>query len=119
MFPRAALAICALLGAGAAAAQGLDGRYRPVGPQGESWDCRSVGKQGGAIAFANGVFIGIGSRCALRNPQKLNGFDAAAFDMLCSGGAALRERRVILMGTPNGIAMIENGGEVSYFARCE
>jgi len=100
-------------------AQGLDGRYRPVGPRGETWDCRRIGKDGGAIAFANRTFIGIGSRCSLRNPQKLRGMDAALFDMTCSGGAAIKTRRIIIMGTPNGIAMIENGGEVSYFARCE
>ena len=114
-----ALAICAVLCTQDALAQGLDGRYRPVGPRGETWDCRRLGQDGGAVAFANGVFIGIGSRCALQNPQKLRGFDAAAFDMVCSGGAAIRKRRVIIMGTPNGIALIENGGEVSYFARCE
>ena len=103
----------------AAFAQNLDGRYRPVGIVGESWDCKSVGQDGGALAIANGAFLGVESRCSMQNPTALRRLDATLFDLVCHGPVEAWTRRVIIMRTPNGIAMIENGGEVSYLARCE
>lgn len=114
-----ALVLGGLMIAQGAFAQSIDGRYRPAGAGGEGWDCKSIGQDGGALAIANGAFLGVESRCSMQNPTALRDLDGMLFDMVCMGEGEAWTRRVIVMSTPNGIAMIENGGEVSYLARCE
>ena len=100
-------------------AQSYEGRYRPAGVSGEGWDCKNIGIDGGALAIANGAFFGVESRCSLANATAIRDMDATLFDMVCMGEGETWTRRVMLMSTQNGIAIIENGGEVSHLARCE
>ena len=34
-----------------------DGRYRPDHPSGDSWDCKTIGKDGGAILITSNLFF--------------------------------------------------------------
>ena len=47
-----------------AAAQGIDGLYRPDAEWAEGWDCKTIGADGGAIAIRDGVFFGVETQCA-------------------------------------------------------
>jgi hypothetical protein len=45
-----------------------DGRYRPDHPSGDSWDCTSIGKDGGAILLTSNIFLPLAAAviCAMR-----------------------------------------------------
>ncbi|AXI48632.1 hypothetical protein C1J03_23105 [Sulfitobacter sp. SK012] len=96
-----------------------DGRYRPDVDVSADWDCTTIGQDGGAIAIANGAFFGVESRCALQNETAVRDMDATLFDLVCSGEGEAWQRRVMVMKTQSGIAMIENGGTVMRLRRCE
>ena len=102
-----AAALCAL---GTAAAAGpYDGLYRPDYPGAESWTCRTVGMDGGALQVAGDRFLGVENSCTLSNPVQVRGMAATLYDAECSGEGEVYSKRMMLMLTPEGIAVIEDG----------
>ena len=103
----AAAVLCAM---GTMAVAGpYDGIYRPDYPGAESWDCRTVGMDGGALAIRDGRFEGVENSCALSNPVNVRGMAATLFDAECSGEGETYSKRLMLLKTPEGVAMIEDG----------
>lgn len=96
-----------------------DGRYRPDHPSGDSWDCKAVGKDGGVILLTSNIFFAVGSRCNLRDPVNVSGMDATLYDAICRADGAPWQRRIMIMKTANGIAVIQSGAKVSMLRRCE
>lgn len=108
----AAAALCALGGGlpSAVVAGPYDGIYRLDYPgAAESWDCRTVGMDGGALAVRDGRFLGIENICTLTNPVQVRGMAATLYDAECSGEGEVYSKRMMLMKTPDGIAVVEDG----------
>ncbi|KEJ90584.1 hypothetical protein [Sulfitobacter donghicola] len=103
----------------AAGAGPHDGRYRPDHPSGDSWDCKSIGKDGGAILLTSNLFFAVGSRCTLRDPVAVSGMDAVLYDAICRADGAPWHRRIMIMKTENGISVIQKGGRISMLRKCE
>ena len=96
-----------------------DGRYRPDHPSGDGWDCRSIGKDGGAILLTSNIFFAVGSRCNLRDPVRVSGLDATLYNAICRADGAPWERRIMIMKTDTGIAVIQSGARISMLRKCE
>lgn len=96
-----------------------DGRYRPDHPSGDSWDCTSIGEDGGAILLTSNIFFAVGSRCSLRDPTGVNGMDATLYTAICRADGAPWERRIMIMKTDTGIAVIQKGARISLLRKCE
>ncbi len=103
----------------AAEAGPYDGRYRPEQESGDTWDCKSIGIDGGAILITSGTFFAVGSRCALRNPVNVEGMDATLYDAICRAEADPWQRRIMIMKTGTGIAVLQKGAHISFLRRCE
>lgn len=117
---RFALLMLALLVTVASAWAGpYDGRYRPDHPSGESWDCKRVGKDGGTILLTSNIFFAVGSRCNLRDPVRVTGMDATLYDAICRADGEPWQRRIMIMKTENGIAVIQSGARISMLRKCE
>lgn len=96
-----------------------DGRYRPDHPSGDSWDCKTIGKDGGAILLTSNVFFAVGSRCTLRDPVGVTGMEATLYDAICRTDGAPWHRRIMIMKTESGIAVIQKGARISMLRKCE
>ncbi|MCC5985881.1 MAG: hypothetical protein JJU42_16110 [Rhodobacteraceae bacterium] len=113
------LMFAAALTAFAAPALAFDGLYRP-GPEwgGDSWDCETVGMDGGAIAVQGDRFIGVENFCTLSDPVDVRGMDAVLYDATCEGEGETYTYRMMLHRTFDGIAVISEG-VASNLIRCE
>jgi hypothetical protein len=109
------LAVLLTVVATPALADGFDGTYRPAG---SSWDCQSIGSDGGAMAVRDGMFFGLENTCKLTNPTQVNGMNAVLFDAECNGEGEAYSYRMMLMTLPDGIAVITDGS-VNAYERCE
>jgi hypothetical protein len=97
------------------AAGPFDGLYRPDGA--DTWDCTSVGSDGGALAVQGEVYYGVESMCTLTNPVAVNGMSAILYDALCNGEGETWSRRMMFMPVEDGLAVISDGF-VSQLKRC-
>lgn len=113
------LPLLVLAFASAAGAGPYDGRYRPDHPSGDSWDCRSIGKDGGAILLTSNVFFALGSRCTLRDSVAVSGMDATLYDAICRTDGEPWQRRIMIMRTETGIAVVQKGARISLLRKCE
>ncbi|MEP1767187.1 MAG: hypothetical protein ABJJ53_11190 [Sulfitobacter sp.] len=95
-----------------------DGRYRPIGPEGDTWDCTSVGEEGGAILLNSSFFFAVGSRCSLRDPVPVVGMDATLYDAICRTDGAPWHRRIMIMRSENGITVVQKGARISKLQSC-
>lgn len=96
-----------------------DGRYRPDHPSGDSWDCQRVGEDGGVILLTSDIFFAVGSRCSLRNPVGVHGMDATLYSAICRADGEPWERRIMIMKTETGIAVIQSGARISMLRKCQ
>jgi len=96
-----------------------DGRYRPDHPSGDSWDCKSIGKEGGAVLLTSNIFFALGSRCTLRDPVAVSGMEATLYNAICRSDGAPWHRRIMIMRTDTGIAVIQKGARMSKLRKCE
>lgn len=96
-----------------------DGRYRPDHPSGDSWDCKRVGKDEGAILLTSNIFFAVGSRCNLRDPVRVTGMDATLYSAICRADGEPWERRIMIMKTDTGIAVVQSGARISMLRKCE
>ena len=85
----------------------FDGLYRPEGAT--TWDCTSVGSDGGALAVRDDVFYGVENACQLTNPVAVNGMSAVLYDAECNGEGESYSKRLMLMRVPEGLAVVEDG----------
>ncbi|MCX7286767.1 MAG: hypothetical protein NTW20_04220 [Rhodobacterales bacterium] len=95
----------------------FDGLYRPDQPWAESWDCRTVGSDGGAVAIEGDMFKGVESACKLTNPVPVTGMDAMLYDAECAADGETVSYRLMLLRLPEGVAVIEDGA-VSPLVSC-
>lgn len=102
------LSMAACLGT-PAVAEPFDGLYRPDTPEAESWDCKTVGVDGGALAIEGDVLKGVESQCKLTNPVAVTGMDAILYDAECAGEGETYSYRVMIMRLAEGLALIEDG----------
>lgn len=105
--------------AAAAWAGPYDGRYRPDHPSGDSWDCRNIGQDGGAVLLTSSIFFALGSRCTLRDPVRVTGLDATLYNAICRADGTPFQRRIMIMKTENGIAVVQKGARISLLRKCE
>lgn len=89
------------------AAGPFDGIYRPDGSA--TWDCTSIGQDGGALAVQDDVYYGVESACQLTNPVAVNGMSAVLYDGECNGEGESYSKRIMLMRVPEGLAVIQDG----------
>ncbi len=100
------------------AAGPFDGLYRPDQPWAEGWDCQTVGSDGGALSIKGDLFQGVENQCRLTNPVPVTGMDAMLYDAECAGEGETYSYRLMLMRTPDGVALIEDGSVVP-LKRCD
>jgi len=103
----------------AAGAGPYDGRYKPDTPAGESWDCRNIGQDGGAVLLTANIFCALGTRFTLRDPVKLSGMDGTLYDAICQADGAPWQRRILILRTDTGITVVQKGGHISPLRKCE
>lgn len=113
--------MAALCLTGPATAQSLldrvQGLYYPAG-QG-TWDCITVGMDGGAVAVQGTRLQGVENTCEMGNAFAVPGLDAMTFDLSCVGeGTSYDGGRVLLMPLQDGGLAILRNGFVSTWMRC-
>jgi hypothetical protein len=86
-----------------------DGLYRPNYDFAASWDCTSVGMEGGALAIEGDRLIGVESACELGAPVEVRGMNAVLYDATCEGEGEAYEERVMLMAHDFGVYVIRDG----------
>lgn len=117
---RFALSLLLLVASTLAAGAGpYDGRYRPDHPSGDSWDCRTIGKDLGAVLLTSNIFFALGTRCTLRDAVGVVGMDGTLYDAICRADGEPWQRRIMIMKTESGIAVIQKGGHISLLRKCE
>ena len=84
----------------------FDGLYKPRGSEFESWDCKTVGSDGGAMSIDNNILRGVESYCSLNNPVNVNGMNAVLFDADCAGEGYEWTDRVMFMSADFGVYYI-------------
>lgn len=96
----------------------FDGLYRPNYDWAESWDCRSAGMDGGALAIEGESFIGIDNPCTLSDPIEVRGMSAVLYDMSCAGEGEPYTQRAMIMSHDFGIYVVTDGLVLDWL-RCE
>ena len=102
-----------LLMASTANASQFDGIYR----LNKSWDCKSIGMDGGAIEISGNTFAGVESTCSMTNPTRVRGMNAVLYDLNCSGEGETWSMRLMIMKQARGIAIISNDS-IGEWQRC-
>lgn len=115
---RTILAVCALFTPFAAMAGPFDGLYRPNFDWAESWDCTSVGMDGGAMAIDGDTLSGIDNPCTLSDPVEVRGLSAVLYDLTCAGEGEPYSQRAMIMTHPFGVYVITDG-QVLDWLRCD
>lgn len=100
------------------AATPYDGVFRPNFDFAESWDCSTLGAEGGAVAVEGDKLIGVENTCTLTDPVEVRGMKATLYDAACAGEGETARERVMLMAHDYGIYVIRDGF-VSDWLRCE
>ena len=84
----------------------FDGLYRPCGSEFGYWDCKSIGRDGGALAIYESVLSGVESNSKLNNPINIRGMSAVLFDRECAGEGEEWKALVMLMAADFGVYVI-------------
>ena len=95
-----------------------EGVFRPNYDFAESWDCTSIGMDGGAVAIEGDKLHGVENTCTLTDPVEVRGMNATLYDAECAAEGETAAERVMLMAHEYGIYVIRNGF-VSDWLRCE
>jgi hypothetical protein len=96
------------LAPGLAVATPYDGLYRPNYDFAASWDCTTVGMEGGALAIEDDRLIGVETGCELADPVEVRGMNAVLYDATCGGEGEVYEERVMLMAHAFGVYVIRD-----------
>ena len=100
------------------AATPYDGVFRPNFDFAESWDCTTLGAEGGAVGVEGDKLIGVENTCTLTDPVEVRDMNATLYDADCTGEGETVRARVMLMAHDYGIYVIRDGF-VSDWLRCE
>lgn len=99
----------------AAMAGEYDGIYRlDIG----TWDCKTVGMDGGAFEIRDDTLYGVESECALTEPTPVNGMPATLFTTSCMAEGTEVTERIMLMTSADGLYMVRPGFVVEWI-RCD
>ena len=115
------LAVLALLMAGSpSGAQSLldrvQGLYYP--PNAGSWDCATLGMEGGAVGVQGTTLHGVENACDLTDAFPIPGMDAMMFDLTCAAeGTTYDGGKVILVPASDGLGLVWDGF-VTFWQRC-
>ena len=104
------------LAAAQAAATPFDGLYRPgIG----GWSCErdQLGMIGGSLGILDDAIHGLENTCRLSNPTPVRDMDAILYDESCAGEGMTSAGRVMLMRSPDGVFIV-NDGSVTEWLRC-
>ena len=112
------LAIFALLAPIQAVAGPFDGLFRPNYDWAESWDCKSVGRDGGAMAIDGEKVWGIDNPCTLSDPVEVRGMSAVLYDLTCAGEGEPYSERAMIMAHPFGVYVVTDGLVLDWL-RCD
>lgn len=110
--------IAASLLPGMALAGPYDGLYRPNYDWAMSWDCQSIGMDGGALAIDGDTITGVDNACTLADPIEVRGMSAVLYDGTCSGEGESYSERVMIMAHDFGVYLVTDG-QVLDWIRCE
>ena len=94
------------------------GAYKPAGPQFSSWDCVSIGQDGGALLVTPDTFVGVETQCKLRRPVAVNGMNATLFDAECAGEGYEWVERIMFMLSDEGRLFYVRDGFAGEWVRC-
>lgn len=95
-----------------------DGVFRPNYDFAASWDCSTIGSEGGAVAVQGDKLLGVENTCTLTDPVEVRGMSATLYDAECTGEGETASERVMLMAHDYGIYVIRDGF-VSDWLLCE
>ena len=95
--------------AAASAAGPFDGTYRPNYDFAVSWNCTSIGMDGGALAIQGQELFGVENRCELTDPVRVNGMNAILYNGICAGEGYEYSERIMLMKNDHGVYVIRDG----------
>ncbi len=93
----------------ASAAGPFDGIYRPNHDFAVSWDCTSIGMDGGALAIQGQELFGVENRCELTEPVRIKGMNAILYNGICAGEGDEYSERIMLMKSDHGVYVIQDG----------
>lgn len=113
---RRAVLLLAALAPGLALATPFDGLYRPNHDFAERWDCRSVGRDGGALAIEGDRLIGVENSCRLTAPVEVRDMNAVLYDADCTAEGESYAERVMLMAHDFGVYVIRDGLVLDWLA---
>ena len=114
----AALLLAGLAAPGAAQSllDRVQGLYYP--PNQGSWDCATLGMDGGAVGVQGDMLHGVENACRMTDAFPIPGMDAMMFDLACSGeGMTYDGGKVILVPTQDGLGLVREG-HVTTWLRC-
>lgn len=94
----------------ALAAGPFDGLYRPNYDWAKSWDCKTVGMDGGALEIRGDRLSGVENTCTLTDPVEVRDMAAVLYDESCVGeGTTGATGRVMIMRHDFGVYVITDG----------
>ena len=96
----------------------FSGTYKPAGPEFSSWDCVSIGQDGGALLVTPDTFVGVETQCKLRRPVAVNGMNATLFDAECAGEGYEWVERIMFMLSDEGRLFYVRDGFAGEWVRC-
>ncbi len=102
----------------AAAAGPFDGLYRPNYDWALTWDCTSVGQDGGALQVEGETLRAVENTCTLSDPVDVRDMAAVLYDASCTGEGGASEGRIMLMTHEFGIYVIRDGFVLDWIS-CE
>lgn len=102
----------------ALAAGPFDGLYRPNYDWALSWDCETVGQDGGALAIDDTTLTAIDNSCTLTDPVEVRDMEAVLYDADCSGDGGTNAGRIMLMAHDFGLYVIRDGFVLDWIS-CE
>ena len=94
----------------------VQGLYYP--PNQGTWDCATLGMDGGAVGVQGDTLHGVENACTLSNALPIPGMNAALFGLTCTAeGQSYDAGNVILVPTDNGLGLVYDGF-VTTWLRC-
>ena len=94
----------------------FDGLYRPNYDWAKSWDCVSIGADGGALSVAGETLRAVDTTCTLSDPVEIRGMAAVLYDAACAGEGGANEGRIMLMAHDFGLYVIRDGFVLDWIA---
>lgn len=85
----------------------FDGIYRPEGF--DTWDCKSIGMDGGGIQISGTRYFGVESICEMTNPRRVEDLEAINYEFVCSGEGESYSFNATLQRHDDGVRFLTRG----------